>query len=266
MFKNNIFHDLIEYREYILSSVKTEFYSKYKRSKFGMLWMIIHPFMQVLVYALVLSAIMKAKLIGIESQYAYAIYLISGIIGWNLFSDISSRLLTVFIDNGNLIKKVSFPRILLPAVIVGVSMVNFLLLLISMFIIFAFLGHFSVDYLIWMPVLVLITLINAIGIGLFFGVINIFIRDVGQIMTIILHFWFWLTPIVYSIGMLPDSYQFIFSYNPLYGLVNGYQSILAFNTAPNLQLLIYPSIVGIVLFLIAIFVFNRSNYEMSDVL
>ena len=266
MFKNNIFLDLFEYREFIFSSVKTEFYSKYKRSKFGMLWMIIHPSMQVLVYALVLSAIMKAKLAGIESQYAYAIYLISGIIGWNLFSDISSRLLTVFIDNGNLIKKVSFPRILLPIVIVCVALVNFLLMFVSMFIIFAILGHFSINYLIWMPLLILITLLNAIGIGLFFGVINIFLRDVGQIMTIIIHFWFWLTPIVYSIDMLPDSYRFIFSYNPLYGLVVGYQSILAYNLAPNLQLLVYPLIVGIVLFFTALFVFKRANYEMSDVL
>jgi lipopolysaccharide transport system permease protein len=266
MFKNNIFNDIFEFREFVLSSIKTEYYSKYKRSRFGLLWMIIHPFMQVLVYALVLSAIMKAKLIGIDSQYAYAIYLISGIIGWNLFSDISSRLLTVFIDNGNLIKKVSFPRILLPTVIVGVGLVNFLLMFISMFIIFAILGHFSVGYLVWMPLLILITLLNAIGIGLFFGIINIFIRDIGQMMTIILHFWFWLTPVVYSIDMLPESYKFIFSFNPLYGLVAGYQSILAYNSAPNMHLLIYPTIFGATLFFIALFVFDRANHEMSDVL
>jgi lipopolysaccharide transport system permease protein len=266
MFKNNIFQDIFEYRHYIFSSVKTEFYSKYKRSKIGIVWMIIHPFMQILIYALVLSAIMKAKFTGIESQYAYAIYLISGIIGWNLFSDISSRLLTVFIDNGNLIKKVSFPRILLPMVIVGVSLVNFLLMFVSMFIIFAILGHFSIEHLIWLPLLILITLLNAIGVGLFFGVINIFIRDVGQIMTIGLHFWFWLTPIVYSLEMLPDSYKFLFTYNPLYGLITGYQSILAYNSSPSLKLLIYPSISGIVLFFLALFVLKKANYEMSDVL
>ena len=71
MAKNNIFADLFEYRKFIISSIRTEFYSKYKRSKIGMLWMLIHPFMQVLIYALVLSAIMQAKFTGIESQFSY---------------------------------------------------------------------------------------------------------------------------------------------------------------------------------------------------
>ena len=110
MFRNDMIRDIFKYRNYIVSAIKIEFYSKYKRSKLGILWMIIHPFMQVLIYTLVLSAILKAKLSGIDSQYAYAIYLMSGIAGWTLFSDISSRLLTVFIDNGNLLKKVKLMR------------------------------------------------------------------------------------------------------------------------------------------------------------
>ena len=266
MAKNNIFGDLLEYRKFIISSIRTEFYSKYKRSKIGMLWMLIHPFMQVLVYALVLSAIMQAKFAGIESQFSYAIYLISGFVGWNLYADVTSRLLTVFIDNGNLIKKVSFPRIIFPMVIVGVALTNFLLMFISMFIIFAFLGHFSVEYLIWIPLVVIVTLMNAIGIGLFFGVINIFIRDIGQMMAIILHFWFWLTPVIYSVDMLPESYQFIIAFNPITGIVMSFQSILAFNTAPNLDLLIYPSITGVIMMFLAFFTFKKATYEMADVL
>jgi lipopolysaccharide transport system permease protein len=266
MTRNNIINDIFEYRSFIISAIKTEFYSKYKRSKAGMLWMVVHPFMQVLIYALVLSAILKAKLSGIDSQYAYAIYLMSGIVGWTLFSDISSRLLTVFIDNGNLLKKMHFPRIVLPMIVIGVAFVNFMLMLISMFVVFAILGHVSVEYLIWMPIITIVTLMNAIGIGLFFGVLNIFIRDIGQIMTIVLQFWFWLTPVVYSISMLPESYQQIFTLNPLTGIVMSYQSILAYNTPPNIELLIYPAIVGLVMFFLAIFIYNKANYEMADVL
>ena len=107
---------------------------------------------------------------------------------------------------------------------------------------------------------------NAIGVGLFFGVLNIFIRDIGQIMAITLQFWFWLTPIVYSIEMLPESYQYIFTLNPITGIVMSYQSILAYNTPPNIELLIYPAIVGLVMFFLAIFIYNKANYEMADVL
>jgi len=266
MIRGNIINDIFKYRNFIISAIKVEFYSKYKRSKMGMLWMVIHPFMQVLVYALVLSAILKAKLPGIGGQYAYAIYLMSGIVAWTMFSDIFSRLLTVFIDNGNLLKKVHFPRIVLPMIIIGVAIVNFLLMLISMFIIFAVLGHVSIEYLFWMPVLIFVTLINAIGFGLFFGVLNIFVRDIGQIMTIVLQFWFWLTPIVYSIDMLPASYQQIFTLNPMTGVVMGYQSILAYNSSPDINILIYPLITGLTMFFLAIFVYNKGNHEMADVL
>jgi lipopolysaccharide transport system permease protein len=266
MFRNDMIRDIFKYRNYIVSAIKIEFYSKYKRSKLGILWMIIHPFMQVLIYTLVLSAILKAKLSGIDSQYAYAIYLMSGIAGWTLFSDISSRLLTVFIDNGNLLKKVKFPRIILPMIIVGVAFVNFLIMFISMFIVFFVLGHVSTEYLFWMPIIIFVTLINAIGIGLFLGVLNIFIRDVGQIMTIALQFWFWLTPIVYSMDMLPESYQYIFTLNPMTGIIMSYQSVLAYNTSPNIELLVYPGIVGMAIFFLAIFMYNKANQEMADVL
>ena len=266
MTENNIIVDIFKYRSFIVSAIKVEFYSKYKRSKAGMLWMVIHPFMQVLVYALVLSAILKAKLSGIDNQYAYAIYLMSGIVGWTLFSDIYSRLLTVFIDNGNLLKKVNFPRIVLPVIIIGIAFVNFVLMLISMFVVFFALGHVSVEYLIWMPVMFIVTLMNAVGIGLFFGVLNIFIRDIGQIMTIVLQFWFWLTPIVYSIDMLPESYQQFFALNPITGVIMGYQSILAYNTFPNLELLMYPAILGLVMSFLAIFIYNKADHEMADVL
>jgi len=81
-----------------------------------------------------------------------------------------------------------------------------------------------------------------------------------------LHFWFWLTPVIYSVDMLPESYQFIIAFNPITGIVMSFQSILAFNTAPNLNLLIYPSITGVIMLFLAYFTFKKANYEMADVL
>ncbi|WP_413700401.1 ABC transporter permease [Psychromonas sp. KJ10-10] len=96
------------YRYFILSSVKTELRSRFARSKFGGLWMILHPLAQVLVYALILSQIMVAKLPNVSTEYAYPIYILAGVVGWTLFSEVLGRCLTVFIDNGNLLKKCLF--------------------------------------------------------------------------------------------------------------------------------------------------------------
>ena len=254
------------YRYFIISSIKTEFRSKFARSKFGGLWMIFHPLAQVLIYALVLSAVLKAKLSGIDSQYAYAIYLMAGMVGWNLFIDISSRSLSVFIDNGNLIQKISFPKLTLPLIIIGSSLTNFLFLFLAMIVVFGFLGHFTSLVILWIPILILITVTLAIGIGLTLGILNIFIRDIGQIMTIIFQFWFWLTPIVYSQSMIPKEYQNLLLLNPMSGIIEGYHSILVYNKIPNLELLIYPSILAILTLGLALFLYQKSNKEMADLL
>jgi len=263
---NRIFRDIWSYRYFIISSIKTEFRSRFVRSKLGALWMIFHPLAQVLIYALVLSAVLKAKLPGIESQYAYAIYLMAGMVGWTLFMDITSRMLTVFIDNGNLIKKMSFPKLTLPLIIIGSSLINFLLLFIVMVIVFAFLGHFTFSALLWIPLLMVLTMALAIGIGLTLGILNVFIRDIGQVMSIVFQFWFWLTPVVYASSMIPQEYRHLLFLNPMTGIIEGYHSILVYNKMPQLALLIYPSLLSLALLTLALFLYRKSNAEMADLL
>ena len=110
-----MFRDLYLYKSFIFQSVRNELISRFSRSKLGGLWVIINPLSQVLIYALILSHILAAKLPGIESQYAYAIYLMAGLLGWTLFNEIVGRCLNIFIEHGNLIKKMSFPRVTLIA-------------------------------------------------------------------------------------------------------------------------------------------------------
>ena len=254
------------YRFFILSSIKTEFRSRFARSKLGGFWMVLHPLAQVLVYALILSQIMKAKLPGVESQYAYPIYILSGMVGWTLFSEIVGRLLNVFIENANLLKKMVFPKLALPLITIGSSLVNFIILFLMMYVVFGFLGHLPYHSIYWMPLLVAITIALGVGIGLFFGVLNVFIRDIGQVMNIVLQFWFWLTPIVYMTSIIPQKYHSLLMLNPMTGIVMGYQNVLLYDKAPDLKLLIYPSIVAIVFLVLALFIYKKANEDMADVL
>ena len=254
------------YRFFILSSIETEFKSRFIRSKFGGLWMILHPLAQVLVYALILSQIMTAKLPGVATQYAYPIYILSGMVGWTLFSEILNKSLNVFISNGNLLKKMAFPKLALPLITIGGAMINFLIFLVMMFIVFGFLGHLPYHALHWLPLLVIITVTLAIGMGLFLGTLNVFIRDIGQMMEVVLNFWFWLTPIIYMISIVPKEYHSLFMLNPMTGIILGYQNVLLYDKAPDISLLIYPSIFAIISLILAMIVFYRAREEMADVL
>tara|TARA_R110001583_G_scaffold152231_3_gene304026 strand:+ start:375 stop:1169 length:795 start_codon:yes stop_codon:yes gene_type:complete len=261
-----LFLPLWAYRYFILSSIKTEFRSRFARSRLGGLWMVLHPLALVLIYALILSQVMTAKLPEVATQYAYPVYILSGIVGWMLFSEILGRSITVFIDNGNLLKKMSFPKLALPLIVIGSGLINFLLLFITIFVVFGFLGHLPFHALYWLPLLILITLALAVGIGLFFGVLNVFIRDIGQIMTIVLQFWFWLTPIVYMASIVPEKYHWFLMLNPMTGVTLGFQSVLLYDKSPDVSLLIYPSIFSIIMLILAMVIFKKASEEMADVL
>lgn len=256
------------YRNFILSSIRNELVTKFSRSKLGGLWMIINPLSQVAIYALILSNILAAKLPGIESTYAYAIYLMAGLLAWTLFSEVVGRCLNVFIDNGNLMKKMSFPKITLPTIIIGSSILNNVLLFLSMLGIFFALGHGFSATILWLIPLTLLLATLALSLGLILGIFNVFLRDIGQLIPIILQMWFWFTPIVYPINILPEKYQeLLTSLNPIFPIVNAYQQVIVYDKAPNIDSGLLPiTVVTLVLLAMSLFLFRRAGEEMADVL
>lgn len=259
---------LFQYRYFILSSIRNELVTKFIRSKLGGLWMIINPLSQVAIYALILSNILAAKLPGIDSTYAYAIYLMAGLLAWTLFSEIISRCLNLFIENGNLMKKMSFPKITLPTIVMGSCMLNNLLLFVAMLGIFMVLGQgFSLTAL-WLIPLTLLVAVLALGIGLTLGIFNVFLRDIGQLLPIVLQIWFWFTPIVYPVNIIPEKYQaLMMTLNPMYPITNAYQQIIVYDRAPALDSGLIPvTIIALCLFVLSFFLFRRAGEEMVDVL
>lgn len=254
------------YRFFVISSIRTEFRSRFARSRLGGVWMILNPLAQVAIYALVLSAVLAAKLPGIDSQYAYAIYLMAGMLGWSLFAEVFGRSLSVFVDNGNLLKKMAFPKIALPLIVTGSALINNLLLFGAIIVVFGLLGHLPALALLWLPILIAITLMLALGLGLALGIINVFIRDIGQIVPILLQFWFWLTPVVYLTSLIPEKYHTLLMLNPMSGIVMGYQNVLVYGKTPDLNLLIYPSVIAVAGMGLALFMYVRANEEMADAL
>lgn len=252
------------YRYFIISSIKTELRTKFIRSKLGGLWMILNPLAQVLIFAFVLSAVLSAKLPGINNQYAYAIYLMSGTLGWSLFAEVVNRCLTLFIDNGNILKKLAFPKIALPLIVTGSALVNNALLFVSILIIFGILGQYPGAALLWLPLLMLATIGLAVGLGLGLGVLNVFMRDIGQVVPVVMQFLFWFTPIVYMVNIIPEQYRGWLLLNPLIPIITGYQDVLLYNRAPDLVGLGEVAILAVILLALSLLIFRKASPEMVD--
>lgn len=259
-------HGAWHYRYYIVSAISAEFRNRFARSRLGGIWMLLHPLAQVAIFALVLSAVLAARLPEIDNRFAYAIYLSAGFLAWTLFTDLVNGGLNLFVSQGHLLKKIAFPRICLPLVALGTALVNHFSLLLAIVVLFTLLGHPPSLLLFWLPVAMLVVAALGLGVGLVLGILNVFLRDIGQIVPIALQFGFWLTPIVYMADMLPDRLQPYLALNPMQPLVAAYQDILAFQRFPDWLPMIGGVLMAGLSLVLAWVLFRRADAEMVDLL
>ena len=253
------------YRGFIRSSITNEFRTRLARSRFGTAWLVLHPLAQVLIFATILSSVLAARLPGVTNSYGYVVYLMSGIVCWNLFSEILSRCVTVFVDNSSLLRKMNFPRIALPFIVVGSALVNNSALMVVVLAALPLLGYMPDAHWLWLPLLITITAMFAAGFGLVLGTLHVFARDIGQIVGVVLQFWFWVTPVVYPASIVPERFREVLEYNPMAPLVAAYHDILVYGKAPGLGVLVTAAC-AIVMLCLAVLVFRRAAPELVDAL
>ncbi|MDA8139712.1 MAG: ABC transporter permease [Desulfobacteraceae bacterium] len=252
------------YRGFIFGSVKREFQSRYRNSLFGSLWTVLNPLASISIYLIIFSRLMNSRLPGTTDSMAYGIYLCSGILTWGLFSDIINRCLNVFVDNANLIKKLSFPRICLPIIIVISAGLTFIIAF-GLFLIFLLLaGKFPARQIWALPVILLIQMSFSVGLGIILGIANVFFRDVSQFIGIFLQLWFWFTPIVYPITILPAFIQKLVMVNPMTHIMAAYQTILVNGSRPQWINLIWVAIFVILLCFVGVRMYQQRCGEIVD--
>jgi lipopolysaccharide transport system permease protein len=254
------------YRGFVLGSVKREFQSKYSNAVLGALWSLLSPLAMIVVYTVIFAEVMHSKLPGAaaDAHYAYSIWLCAGVLTWGLFAEIVARAQGMFIEQANLIKKVSFPRICLPLIVVLSALLNFAIIfgLFTVFLVASstFPGWVYVAIL---PVLAVQVLL-AVGLGMIAGVLNVFFRDVGQFVTIAMQFWFWLTPIVYPATILPADVRALLDFNPMARVIGAYQAVLVQGAAPDWRALFPVFVLAVALCLFGLRLFRRRAGEMVD--
>jgi len=260
----NIFKSLWAYRGFILGSVKREFQSKYRNSLLGAAWTVLNPLSMIFVYTVIFSQLMHSKLPGVDSTFAYSIYLCAGVLTWGLFAEIVTRAQNTFLEHANLLKKLSFPRLCLPVTVVANALLNFSIVfgLFTLFLVIT--GHFpGLVYFTLIPVLAILV-IFAIGLGISLGVLNVFFRDIGQFFGIVIQFWFWFTPVIYPVTILPEYVRSLMNYNPMTNLIGAFQAVLVTGQWPAWQGLLPITILAIAMCALGIHLFRKHAGDMVD--
>nr|WP_314524083.1 ABC transporter permease [uncultured Pseudomonas sp.] len=260
----NLYQSMWSYRGFILGSVKREFQARYRNSLFGALWTVLNPLSMIVVYTVIFSTIMRARLPGVDDGLAYSVYLCAGLLTWGLFAEITTRSQSMFLENANLLKKISFPRICLPVIVLLNAGINFAIIL-GLFLGFLLIsGRLPGMALLALVPLLILQVMFAAGLGMILGVLNVFFRDVGQFFGICLQFWFWLTPIVYPLSILPPGIQRMIELNPMTALMNSYQNLFLYNQWPNWNSLVPLLVIGLLFCVMGLRLFRQRVGEMVD--
>jgi len=259
-----IIKSLWAYRGFILGTVKREFQSKYRNSLLGAAWTVINPLAMIIVYTVVFSQLMRAKLPEVDGVFGYSIFLCAGSLAWGLFVEITTRSQSMFLDNSNLLKKLNFPRLCLPISIVVTGVLNFLIVfgLFTLFLLVT--GNFpGLVFISLVPLFALLIVFSA-GLGMVLGVLNVFFRDVGQFFNALVPFWFWFTPIVYPPALIPEWVRPFAALNPIASLIGAVQNVLVLGAWPIWGQLHYPIALALMLCILGLRLFHKRSAEMAD--
>lgn len=257
-----LFKDLYAYRELLKSNVKKEIRGKYKGSFLGVLWSFVSPLLMTLVYAIVFPFLMRGA--GYEH---YTTFLIIGILPWTWFTTNIAQGTFTIIGNGPIIKKVYFPREILPISVVSSGLVNFLIscVIMLLFVIFSGIG-FSINIL-WLPLVILAQYLLTLGIIFITGAINVYIRDLEYIINFFIQMLFYGTPILYSIDMFsnaPTVIKTIMNINPMGIIITSYRDILYWKNTPHILSLL--AVVGgsFILCVIGLAIFRKLSKGFAE--
>ena len=254
----NIFKKIYNYRELLKTNVKKEIRGRYKNSILGIMWSFLNPLLQLLVYSVIFGALLAG---GDET---YPIYICIALIPWTYFTTAITQAAFTVIGNADIIKKVYFPRDILPISVVTSGAVNFVIstIIILAFVIFSGVGLSW--YILLYPFILLIQYVLLLGIGFIVSSVTVYFRDLEHIIGVILMAAFYGTPIVYKLEQLPHTLQIIVQLNPMTHLINAYRDIFYYHQMPNMQILFILLGASVVLTVIGYFIFKKLQKGFAE--
>ena len=250
----------------LLELARRDFSERYAGSVLGMLWALLLPLVMIFIYTVIFSRVMGAKLPGIGSTYSYGVYLIAGVVPWTAFANTVSRSCTAFVDKKHLISKISISLPSFPFYIVLSETFSFMITMVLYMIFLLVIGIPMTWSLLWAPAVFAVQQIFAYALGLLLATLTVFLRDLREIVGIVIQLWFWFTPIVYTANIIPDAFKSLLHLNPAYIFVGAFQNIFFHSVPPDFKSLIVLTILGHVLLLVGYLLFKKLERDVRDFL
>uniref|UniRef100_A0A540VHM7 Transport permease protein n=2 Tax=Litorilinea aerophila TaxID=1204385 RepID=A0A540VHM7_9CHLR len=261
--------ELYHYRELIRNLVISELKARYKNSVLGFIWSLLNPLGMMLVFTVVFGVLWPNGQIE-----KYPIFLLCGLLPWNYFAASINSSMHSIVGNGQLIKKVYFPREVLPIATVLAQLVNFLLAFLVLFaVLLVFRSQFS-PWLWMLPIVILIQTCFTLGMALILSTLHVFYRDTVMVMDVVLLAWFFLTPVFYSVQQLPPSYHMLglelnirrlaYILNPMASLVNVYRDLLYYGYRTNLDFFLRTAATALIVLVIGYWFFTRYSDRFGE--
>jgi len=264
---NSMFSSIWNHRKLILNLTKREITGRYKGSYFGILWSFFNPIFMLIVYTFVFSFIFNARWsVENSSKSEFALVLFSGLIIFNLFAECANKSPTIILSNVNYVKKVIFPLEILP-VVNSLSAVFHAMISVVVWILF-YVIELGIPHLtlFLLPLLILPVFLLVTGVGWLFSAVGVFLRDIGQIITILVTALMFLSPIFYPITAIPEKYRPLLNLNPLAPAISQAREIMYWGTLPSFsEYLIYLLSCSLFAWL-AFVIFQKSRKGFADVL
>jgi ABC-type polysaccharide/polyol phosphate export systems, permease component len=255
----NTLREIYEYRTMIVSLIRRDLRGRYKGSALGFAWTFLNPLLQLGVYTVVFSIIMRA---GIEDYY---LFLFVALIPWLFFSTSVSAGASCVMAQKEMVKKIYFPREVLPIAHVTCQLVNMLLSFVVVFAVLLLSGKgISLQALLYLPIVIVAEYFLAISITMIVSAVTVYLRDLEHVLVILTMAWQFLTPVMYSIDMVPEELRSIFNINPMTPIIVAYRDILYYKRLPEIGNLLYGFVLSTILLVIGWLVFGRLKKHFAE--
>lgn len=254
--------ELYAYHELLYFLTWRDVKIRYKQTLLGVLWALLQPLCMMAIFALFFG-----RLVGVPSDgIPYPLFAFAGLLPWTFFSTAITAGGNSVVNSANLVTKVYFPRLIVPAAAVGASLVDFGISFVVLVVLMIYYSvHISLS-LLMLPVLLVLLIALALGFSILMATLNVKYRDIRFALPFIIQLWFFASPIIYPSTLLPRRWQWVFALNPMTGIIEGFRASLFGATKFNWSAIAYSAVFTIVLLMCATATFKRMEKSFADVI
>jgi lipopolysaccharide transport system permease protein len=255
------FNDIWEYRDLLRLLAWRDIKVRYKQTALGAAWAVLQPFLTMAVFSLFFGRLAKVPSDGLP----YPIFAFAALVPWGFFSTSLSQAANSLVGSANMIKKVYFPRLLVPMSCVASALIDFC---IAFVVLLGFMMWYRIAptlNVIWLPAFMMLALVTSLGAGFWLSAINVRYRDVRFTVPFMLQFWLFATPIAYPSSLLDEPWKTLYGLNPMAGVVEGFRWALLGTDTPPGPMILVSGVAALVLFFSGAFFFRRMESFFADV-